>query len=68
MTLSELKSIKESIEKIEKFPFGFPKKVECTDARWQTFFDVQYEWCLSHANNLKNLSTVPNEEQMNMGV
>ena len=64
MTSSELQSIKESIERIEKFPVGYPKKVECNDARWQPFFDLTYEWCVSRAKEISG-DNLP-EGQMKM--
>ena len=57
MTNNDLLQIKESIEKIEKFPVGFPKKVECADVRWQAFFDWETELCFRRRNELQqNLS------------
>lgn len=65
MTSSELQTIKESIESIERFPVGYPKLIEDVDEKWRRFFQMEYEWCVSHA---KALSTPTPEEQMKLVV
>ena len=57
MTQNELQTIKESIEKIEKFPVGFPKKIECTDVRWKAFFDWEADLCFRRRNELSTGET-----------
>lgn len=52
MIHNELQTIKESIERIERFPVGYPRLIEDVDEKWRRFFQMEYEWCLSHAKNL----------------
>ena len=62
MTSSELRSIKESIEKIEKFQYGYPRLIDDVDEKWREFFRIEYELCVSHAKTVDNLP----EGQMKM--
>lgn len=65
MTSSELKSIKESIEKIERFPIGYPKLITDVDEKWLAFFQWEYMECFRRRNAL---STDKGEEQMKLVV
>lgn len=45
--------IAESIQKIERFPFGYPKRVIVADPKWQAFFDWQLGLCERRAAELR---------------
>lgn len=49
MTNNDLLQIKESIERIERFPIGYPKLIEDVDERWRPFFLWQFRECVSQA-------------------
>lgn len=52
MTSSELQTIKESIERIEKFPVGYPKLITTNNPKWDAFFRSEYELCVARASDL----------------
>lgn len=64
MTPADLSSIRESIERIEKFSVGYPKLITDVDETWKAYFQWGFDLCVSRA---KALSTV-HEEKMNQEV
>ena len=64
MTSSELRSIKESIEKIEKFQYGYPRLIDDVDEKWLPYFAWQAEECFRRRNGLSPENN--SEAQMNL--
>ena len=64
MHKSELISIKESIERIEKFPVGYPRLITDVEEKWLPYFKWAYELCVSRAKAISG-DNLP-EGQMKM--
>lgn len=54
MTSSEVDSIKESIQRIEKFSTGYPRLITTNSPAWDKFFACEYRWCDAKAELLQN--------------
>lgn len=52
MQKSELVSIKESIERTERFGVGYPRLIEDVDEKWRPYFTWGYELCKERAVSL----------------
>lgn len=65
MTKTEIASIKESIERTERFPAGYPKLITDVDEKWKPFFKWSYDLAVSHA---KKLGGDSDEEQIKLMV
>lgn len=56
MQKSELVSIKESIERTERFGVGYPRLIEDVDEKWKIFFEWEHDLCMHRARFLGGVS------------